>query len=378
MKQPPAPGTSIRSISSRIIDIPTIREHKLSSLSVSVQSCVLVEVLTEDGVAGYGEAATLGGPGWSEESVETIKTVTDRYLAPALHGHTVDRPRDARKTMDSVAKRNNAAKAAIETALLDAFGKTINRPVHSLLGGLVRSAIPVHWALASGDPAQEIDEALAMIAQRRHKTFKVKIGAATPGKDIARLNRIAAAIEGKGEIYVVDANQAWDEVTADRWMPALFEMGVTLLEQPLPAWNLAGSARLAARHPLPILADESVFSAPDAASVASLAAADAVSLKLVKHGGILSLMDVAATSHAGGLGLYGGCLLEGTVGTAAQLHAFGALDQLTFGCESFGPRILHDDLSVTPVSYSNFQVTIPTGPGLGVELDLKKVAFHTR
>jgi len=371
-------GPKIKSISTEILDIPTIRKHKLSNLSVTHQSFVLVRVLSEDGIEGIGEAATLGGPQWAEESVETIKAIIDTYLAPALIGHSIDQIRAARQIMDRCAKRNNAAKGAIETALFDALGKSLNLPIYVLLGGAVRDHIPVLWALASGDPAQEIDEALDLIERKRHRDFKVKIGAQKASDDIARLQKIAAGLEGKGHLKVVDANQAWDEPTADRWMPALQEIGVELLEQPLAHWNLAGSARLAARHRLPILADESVFSPHDAFQIGASGAADALSLKLVKHGGLLAMQDVAAVGRAAGMGLYGGCLLESTIGTAAHLHVYASLPELAWGSESFGPLILRGELATEPLVYSNFGVQVPSGPGLGIVLDEDMVSHFSR
>src|SRR4051812_38160 len=145
---------AVAAIRSTIVDVPTVRRHKLSSLSVTAQSYVIVELRLANGVTGIGEAATLGGPRWSEESVESIKTTIDVYLAPALVGARADRFEAAGVRMDAAAKRNNAAKAAVETALLDAVGKTLGIPVSLLLGGAVRDRVPVLWTLASGDPEQ--------------------------------------------------------------------------------------------------------------------------------------------------------------------------------------------------------------------------------
>ena len=241
------------------MDVPTVRKHKLSSLSVTAQSYVIVELRLANGVIGIGEAATLGGPRWSEESVESIKATIDTYLAPALIGAAANRFEAARARMDEAAKRNNAAKAAIESALFDAVGKTLGVPAVQLLGGVVRESVPVLWTLASGDPAQEIEEAEKKIAARLHNTFKVKIGAQSPEADMARMRRLASALEGRANL-IVDANQAWDETTALRCLPILAEIGVTLVEQPLPAWNILGMARLRARSTVPLMADECVFS----------------------------------------------------------------------------------------------------------------------
>jgi muconate cycloisomerase len=368
---------AIASIRSTIVDVPTVRRHELSSLVVTAQSYVIVELRLANGVEGIGEAATLGGPRWSEESVESIKATIDAYLAPALMGIAADRFEAARIRMDEAAKRNNAAKAAIESALFDAVGKTLGVPAVQLLGGAVRESIPVLWTLASGDPTQEIEEAEKKLAARLHDTFKVKIGARSPEADVARLRRLAGALAGRASL-IVDANQAWNETTALRCLPALAELGVRLVEQPLPAWNLAGTARLRARSTVPLMADESVFSAHDMLEVARAGAADVVSLKLVKHGGLLATRDVAAVAEAAGIGLYGGCLLESSIGAAAHLQVFAGLRELAWGCEHFGPQILVDDLVEEPLRFADFRIRLPAGPGLGVTLDQDKLRRYAR
>jgi muconate cycloisomerase len=368
---------TISEIKTTIVDVPTVRKHKLSSLSVTAQSYTIVELRLANGVTGIGEAATLGGPRWSEESVEGIKATTDTYLTPALIGVAADRFVAARARMDAAAKRNNAAKGAVESALFDAVGKTLGVPAVQLLGGVVRESIPVLWTLASGDPAQEIEEAEKKIAARLHNIFKVKIGAQTPEADMARMRRLAGALEGRATL-IVDANQAWDETTALRCLPILAEIGVTLVEQPLPAWNIPGMARLRTRSTVPLMADECVFSTHDMLDVARAGAADVVSLKLVKHGGLLATRDVAAVAGAAGIGLYGGCLLESSIGAAAHLQVFAGLRDLAWGCEHFGPQILTGDLVTEPLRFADFHIHLPTGPGLGVTLDPEQLRRYAR
>jgi muconate cycloisomerase len=368
---------AIASIRSTIVDVPTVRLHKLSSLSVTTQSYVIVELRLANGAEGIGEAATLGGPRWSEESVESIKATIDTYLAPALIGSAADRFEAARVRMDEAAKRNNAAKGAIDSALFDAVGKTLDVRSVQLLGGVVRESVPVLWTLASGDPAQEIDEAERKIAARLHNTFKVKIGAQPPEADMARMRRLASALEGRASL-IVDANQAWDETTALRCLPILAEIGVTLIEQPLPAWNIAGMARLRTRSTVPLMADECVFSTHDMLDVARAGAADVVSLKLVKHGGLLAMREVASVARAAGIGLYGGCLLESSIGAAAHLQVFAGLRDLAWGCEHFGPQILTGDLVTEPLRFADFHIHLPTGPGIGVTLDQDKLRRYAR
>jgi muconate cycloisomerase len=360
---------AIAAITSTIVDVPTVRQHKLSQTSVTAQSYVIVQLRLANGVVGIGEAATLGGPRWAEESVEAIKANIDAYIAPALIGLRADRFEAAGIAMDAAAKRNNAAKGAIESALFDAVGKTLGVPASALLGGAVRDSIPVLWTLASGDPAQEIEEAERKLEARLHRTFKVKIGAQTPDADMARMRRLATALGDRAQL-IVDANQAWDETVSARCLPQLAEMGVALVEQPVPAWNLAAMARLRARTGTPpLLADENVFDTHDMLAVATAGAADAVSLKIVKHGGLLGVCKVAAVAEAAGIELYGGCLLESSIGAAAHLQVFSTLRELAWGCEHFGPQILTADLVTEPLRYADFQVHLPTGLGLGVMLD---------
>ena len=369
---------AIADVQSTIVDVPTVRRHKLSNTSVTAQSYVLVRVRLANGAEGIGEAATLGGPRWSEESVEAIKANIDTYLAPALHGQRADLIEAAGLRMDQAAKRNNAAKAAIETALFDAVGKTFGLSAAALLGGAVRDRVPVLWTLASGDPVQEVEEAGRKLEARLHRTFKVKIGAQEPAADMARMRHLAQALEGRAEL-IVDANQAWDETTSARCLPQLHEMGVALVEQPVPAWNIAGMARLRARAGTPpLLADECVFDAHDMLAVANAAAADAVSLKLVKHAGLLGVRKVAAVAEAAGIGLYGGCLLESSVGAAAHLQVFSTLRELAWGCEHFGPQILTGEYVTEPLRFEDFHIHLPTGPGIGVTVDEDRLRHYAR
>ena len=277
-------GLRVAEVTTAIVDIPTRRAHKLSSLSTSQQNYVLVRVRTADGAEGVGEAATSGRP-----ALERRERGGDqgqyRRLSRAFHIGASGRICSSgwAPAWTRPAKRNTAAKSAIESALFDVVGKTLGVSATTLLGGAVRDRIRVLWTLASGDPEQEVAEAEEKLALGLHNIFKVKLGAQTPRADMARMTRIATALEGRAEL-IVDANQAWSETVARRCLDQMDEMGVTLVEQPLPAPDLAGMARLRAACAIPLMADEAIFSPEDAFAVGRAGAADVVSLKLVKHG----------------------------------------------------------------------------------------------
>ncbi len=155
-------------------------------------------------------------------------------------------------------------------------------------------------------------------------------------------------------------------------------MNVALIEQPLPHGQVGGLGRIAAQTRIPILLDESCFSAGEVLNCLRAGAGSVLSLKLVKSGGMLGTKRAAAIAEAHGAELYGGCLLESSLGAAAHLQVFSTLPSLHWGTEHFGPRILVDDLASTPLVYENFTVRAPDGPGLGVEPDLDKLRQYRR
>nr|WP_321509944.1 muconate/chloromuconate family cycloisomerase [uncultured Celeribacter sp.] len=370
-------ATRIRQVTSWIIEAPTRRKHKLSNTSINHQGYVFVRVTLENGVEGFGEAATLGGPRWAEESVEAMKANIDTYLAPALTGKPACLPELAAGEMAKACKRNYAAKSAVDTALLDATGKTLGLPVHVLLGGARRTSFSAIWALASGDAVQEVEEAKGMIEKGWFNRFKIKLGFADPKTDLDRLAALQKALPEGTEI-IADVNQGWSEADFIRYIPRLADLGVSLIEQPLPAGQMAGMARIAARSPIPIMMDEGVFTLEEAFDGCQRAAGSVLSLKLCKHGGLHQLKQVAAVAQAAGVELYGGCLLESSVGAAAHLHAFATLPALQWGTEHFGPKILIEDLCRNGLKYENFEVHLPEGPGLGVTPDLDLIEKYAR
>lgn len=368
---------TIRAVETMILDLPIRRPHHFAVLTVARQSIVLVRLRTADGIEGLGEAVTPGGPWWGGESVEGIKATIDTYLVPLLIGEDACRITALLGAMDRVVAGNPFAKAAIEMALYDAAGKALDVPVYRLLGGLVRESLPITWALAAGDVDRDIAEAEEKLAQGGHPSFKLKMGALEPAADVRRVAAIARALTPRAGVRV-DLNGAWSEATAMRWLPALEDAGVELVEQPIPRPHLDGMARLAAAHRVPIMADESLASVQDAAEIARRAAADVFALKLHKSGGIQNVAKVAAVAEAAGIPCYGGTTLETSIGTAAAAHRFATLPDLTAGCELFGPLWLGDDLVQQPVRYHHGHLWVPHGPGLGVRLDEAQVRRYAR
>lgn len=376
------PGTvdgepRVDAVETLLLDLPTIRPHQLSMTTMRRQTLVLVRVRCSDGVTGVGEGTTIGGLSYGDESPEGIQLVVGRYIAPLLLAGGTARPAAA---MDRVAREvrgNHFAKCAVETALLDAYGRRTGLALSELLGGRVRDRLPVAWTLASGDTRRDVEEAEQMLDRRRHRVFKLKIGARDLREDVAHVAAIARALGDRASVRV-DVNQAWDESTAMRGMAALEDAGVELVEQPVVRTNRAALARLSARFTVPVMADEVLHGPEDAFDLARAAAADVFAVKIAPSGGVRAAARVAAIADAAGIGLYGGTMLEGGVGTAAAAHLCATLPRLAWGTELFGPLLLTEEILREPLQYADFGLAVPRGPGLGVELDDDRVDFFRR
>jgi muconate cycloisomerase len=370
-------NAQITSVEAILVDLPTIRAHKLSMTTMQQQTMVVIRLRSSDGMEGIGEATTIGGLSYGEESPEGIKLTIDTYLAPALIGQDATNINAAMLTLNKVARGNRFAKSGLETALLDAQGKRLGVPVSALLGGAVRKTLPVLWTLASGDTARDIEEAEMLLNERRHNTFKLKIGRRSVRDDVAHVSKIKAALGDRAKV-TVDVNQAWNEVDAALGIQALEAAGIDLIEQPTPRENRGALARLAARFIVPIMADEGVTGPEDALDLVRDACADVFALKIAKSGGIYGMMRTAAIADAAGVSLYGGTMLEGSIGSIASAHGFSALPQLAWGTELFGPLLLKDDIVANRPQYRDFDLHLPQGPGLGLQIDEDKLAFYRR
>src|SRR3546814_226814 len=193
---PPAPIERVETV---LLDLPTIRPHRLSVATMNGQTLMLVRIHCSDGVVGVGEGTTIGGLAYGGESPEGMKLAVDTYFAPLLRGADATRVPALMAHLDRAIKDNRFARSAIETALLDAHGKRTGLPVSELLGGRRRERLPVAWTLASGDTARDIAEAEQMLDLRRHNVFKLKIGARTLAEDIAHVAAIKRALGDRGD-----------------------------------------------------------------------------------------------------------------------------------------------------------------------------------
>ncbi|MDM1281038.1 muconate cycloisomerase [Acinetobacter indicus] len=361
-----------KSIETMLVEIPTIRPHKMAVATMQTQTLVLVKISTDDGFVGWGEATTIGGLGYGEESPESVKTNIDTYFAPLLKTlaglNFAQTIRGLKKNING----NRFAKCAIQTALLDIQAQRLGLPLSEILGGRLRDSVPVLWVLASGNTEKDIAEAQKMIEIKRHNVFKLKIGSRPVEEDVEHVLAIKKAL-GKDVSIRVDVNRAWSELEAIKGIQLLQDGGVDLIEQPCGIENLDAMRRLTRRFDIAIMADESLMGPNSAYQIARNNGASVFAVKVAQSGGLIEGCEVGKIAKLANIDLYGGTMLEGPVGTIASAHVFSTFESLAYGTELFGPLLLTEEILKTPLQYQNFELVLPTTAGLGIELDEDKL-----
>lgn len=325
---------------------------------------VLVRVLTDEGVAGYGEVSATAA--WSGEDEVTATHYVRDLIGPLLVGRPLAPVAAHTALLDRYLGGNPFTKAGVNTALWDALGRTLGLPVATLLGGPFREEVPVKISLSGdGDELRAGYEAAVALGFR---AFKVKVGR-EPRTDAAR---VALARELAGdEAYVgADANGGWTRADAARAIRAMAPSRLAFVEQPVRAADLEGMRDLRALG-VPVVADEAVYSDADVIRVAQLGAADVVSVYVGKSSGLERAVRSAALAALHGLEVVIGSNGEMGIGAAAQAHVACACERLgSAPCGIIGHHFYEDEEEPTlktPVDIDGVRARLPAGPGLGVE-----------
>jgi muconate cycloisomerase len=360
----------IRSIETLTVEVPVRRELMItSSLGThDVTRLTLLRLETEDGITGSGEATVT--PIWSGESAWGAKEMIDRYLSPAVIGRRVDDIPGALAAMDALVFANPFAKAAIEMAMLDAWGRTVGKPVYELLGGAANPLeIPIRFSLAANPPELTAENAAKRVAWG-HPTIKVKVGKDRVA-DVERVRAVREAI-GPDVLLTVDANGGWSVEDAIWALERMTDDSITLAEQPVRREDLEGMAAVRRQVDMPVMADEGVFTVWDAEQALRKEACDIIAVYPGKNGGVTVSKRIAEMAAEHGVSAAVGSNLELDPGTAAMCHLTVATANIAAGQyhgDILGP-LYHERIVVKePVRLEAGYAHCPTAPGLGVEID---------
>ena len=340
------------------------RRHGVGDIEESMPGAVL-RIDTDAGLTGWGEAAP-----WSvfTGTAEANATGIHHYVRPLLIGADPLKVSTIMRLIEKTLVGHTEGKAAIEMALLDIAGKTLGVPVAQLLGGYYRETVPLSVSIANPDFDEDLDFARARSAEGVN-IFKVKTGFSTHREDVRRMELLRSALPDTADVRI-DYNQGLDPWDAIRQVREMEAFRPTFIEQPVKRDQRAAMAAITKAIDTPIMADESVFNPAEAAEMVRLELADLVSIKMMKSGGISRAREVAAIAEAAGITAYGGTMFEGGLASAAGLHMVAATPNIALGAEFYTSTwVMGADVLTAPLVIENGHSIVPTGPGLGVEVD---------
>jgi muconate cycloisomerase len=340
------------------------RRHGVGDIEQSLPGAI-VKLTTSAGLTGWGEIAP-----WSvfTGTAEANATGIHHYLRPHIVGADALGVAALMRRIEGALIGHTEAKAAIEMALLDIAGKHFAAPVAQLLGGYYRREVPLSVSIAN--PDFEEDCVLAKrLAGEGIAIFKVKTGFASHREDLRRLERLRAELPAHVDLRV-DYNQGLEPWDAMRRLRDIEAFQPTFIEQPVNREQRAAMAAITHSLDTPIMADESVFTPAEAIEMVRGQIADLVSIKIMKSGGIARAREIAAIAEAGGIAAYGGTMFEGGLASAAGLHMVAATPNISLGAEFYTSTfVMGAEILRTPIVIRNGATLVPTGPGLGVEVD---------
>ena len=297
-----------------------------------------------------------GNEGWGEAAPSKFYGETAESVMAAIQTYGTALPDDPFKVEESeerwatMLRGNAAARAALSSALHDLVGKRLGVPVYRMWG-LDPCRTPKSSFTIGLDTPERIRAKVREAEQ--YPILKVKLGT---DRDIEILRAIRDATDKE---IRVDANCGWTVKSAIRMLSVLDEFGVTVLEQPLPPQDLDGLAAVTAQADIPVIADESCLTAIDIPPL--VGKVDGINIKLAKCGGLREALRMIAVARAHGLMVMVGCMIESSLGITAAAHFTPLVDIVDLD----GAALLADDPFVG-AGIEGGQVTLPSGPGLGV------------
>lgn len=351
----------ITDITSQHITIPLVSTFKTALRSVNQIDNIIVTVLTDSGLVGFGSAAPA-----AVITGETVSSIIGgvEHIRNNLIGMEVENSESIFHRLNGCIVGSMSAKAAVDMAVYDLLAKSLNIPLFRLLGGMTNDV--------ETDITISLDTEKKMIAESREKVsrgfdlLKVKVGG-DPELDIRRLQAIYQAIGSEVRIRI-DANQGWNAKEAVWVGRELEKKGVVieLMEQPVPAHDFEGLRYVRDNIAFPVYADESVFSPRDALQLIQMKAVDGLNIKLMKCGGIYNGLKIAAIAETAGIPCMIGSMMECHISVTAAAHLAAGMAVIS-RYDLDAPLFCSMNPAEGGISYQGARIIFPDSPGLGIE-----------
>ena len=343
------------------ISVPLRLPFKTALRTVKSVEDIIVEIHTDTGALGYGEAPPTGAV--TGHTTGAIIGALKEHIIPSLLGRDIDAFEDLMQLVQTCVVGNSSAKAAADMALWDLYGQRYRLPVYKLLGG-ARKEIVTDITISVNEP-EEMARDAANAVERGYDCLKVKVGA-NPELDVERLRAVRQAA-GDDICLRIDANQAWQPRQAVRILNEMQEQGLRLelVEQPVKAYDLEGLKYVTDHSYVPVLADESVFSPRDAMKVLELRAADLINIKLMKCGGIYNALKIASAAEIYGVECMIGCMLEAKISVNAAAELACARKIFT-RIDLDGPVLCSEDPILGGARFEEKRISVSDEAGMGI------------
>ncbi|HJV17080.1 MAG TPA: o-succinylbenzoate synthase [Bacillales bacterium] len=354
----------ISSIHLYVIKMP-LKSPFLTHLgAVKDREGIIIKVTDSDGVVGYGEGVAFQTPWYTEETVQTSLHMLNDLLIPLLKKHPIQHPEEIAKLFQAI-RRNNMAKAALETALWDLYAKRMREPLSHILGAS-RGRIPAGVVIAT----DSITNALKQIEQylaEGYQRFKIKIH---PGNDLSVLSEIRRCYPDLP--LMADANSAYSLEDIDR-LRALDEFQLMMIEQPLGHDDIIEHSVLQKELQTPICLDESIVSFDDARKAVEFGSCKVINIKIGRVGGIYEAKRIHDYCFKRDIQVWCGGMIEFGISRAHNI-ALASLPGFTIpGDISASSRFWEEDIISPEVTVENGWVRVPIEPGIGFEINEKRL-----
>jgi len=352
------------------VRVPLVEPLKWSGGIRESASGLVVEVSTDEGIVGVGEAP---GP-----TLPAIQAVIDRELTQFVVGEDPLRTEWLLHRMEEYSRNWSGvaayAIAGLELALLDLKGKAFGVPVAELLGGVGRDRVPVIGYLFIDDPEANARKAAAFV-EGGHTELKLKVG-----RDLTQDYDTLGAIRdrvGYGVKIRIDANMNWSVPAAIKWIKALEQFELQFTEQPVPDFDLEGMATVRRAVSSPIAADEACTNVRSALALIKAEACDVFVVYPSEAGGLTRASQIASLAAAAGKWCAVGSWSELGIATTANVHLAAASSNFPFANDTHYP-FQRADVLADPVEIADGKVGVSREPGLGITLDPSRVAELAR
>jgi muconate cycloisomerase len=330
---------------------------------------VVVKVFADE-IVGYGEI----GPWYEESTQQGGLLAIRRFLAARISGLDPFNLARLHREMDFALRGHFYAKAVVDIAVHDLVGKALNVPVHQLLGGANRDRFEVSRTVLIKTHEKAVEEALQYV-QEGYRGLKLKVGL-DPQDDVDLVRKVREAV-GPGVSIRIDANQGYSAATAIPTLRNMEAYDLHLVEQPVPRWDLDGMQKVRNAVATPVMACEAAHNAHDVYRLARYQAADMITIKLPRPGGMHPALRMVAVAESAGLPVGVGKVDGMGISGAAHAHLSAVCKDLVEPNDVEGPLKLVDDILAEPRHFENGYLHVPSGPGLGVEIDEDKLRHYT-